>query len=318
MSATLVTFGETMLRLSTTPGERLETADELAVHAGGAESNVAVAAAALGHDATWLSRLPDSPLGRRVTRSLAAAGIGTEVAWADEGRVGTYYLEPGGAPRGTNVVYDRADSAVTTATPDELATDRVVAADAFYTSGITPALSATAAETTAELLSLAAGGDTHVAFDLNYRAKLWDPETARETLVPLFEHLDTLVVAERDAATVLDRTGDPADVAAALATAHDLETVVVTMGAEGALAHHDGCIVRGPVYEADTHDAVGTGDAFVGGFLARRLDGGDVETALAHGAATAALKRTLSGDLALVSPEEVDRVIEEEGGGISR
>jgi 2-dehydro-3-deoxygluconokinase len=314
----LVTFGETMLRLSTREGDRLELADDLSVRVGGAESNVAVAAGALGVDATWCSKLPDSPLGRRVTRALAAYGVDTDVVWSDDGRVGTYYLEPGGEPRGTNVVYDRADSAVTTTTAEELPTERIEAAEAFYTSGITPALSGTLAATTKSLLRTARGAGTETVFDLNYRGKLWSPGEARETLTPLLEPVDTLVVAQRDAETVLERTGSPADVAAVLAADHDVETVVLTLGERGALAYHDGTVHEGPVYEADTHDPVGTGDAFVGGFLARRLNGGTVPEALTDGAATAALKRTLDGDVAIVSPEEVERVVEDDGGGISR
>jgi 2-dehydro-3-deoxygluconokinase len=317
--ADLVTFGETMLRLSVPAGERLELTDDLSIHVGGAESNVAVAAHALGHDAVWTSKLPEGRLGRRVVRALAAYGIETDVAWAEEGRVGTYYYEPGGAPRGADVVYDRAGAAVRTATPAELPVARIEDADAFYVSGITPALSETLAETTASLLDRATESDTHTALDLNYRAKLWSPAEARETLEPLLDRLDTLVVAERDAATVLDRTGDPADVAGALAADHGLETVVVTLGDAGALAWHDGAVHRGPVFEAETVDPVGTGDAFVGGFLSRRLHGGDVPRALAEGAAAASLKRTLAGDVALLTAAEVDAVAEEGAdGGISR
>ena len=146
----LVTFGETMLRLSPPRGDRLETTRELAVQAGGAESNVAVGAARLGVDAAWLSKLPDSPLGRRVTSELRSHGVSPEIAWADpdESRVGTYYLEHGGAPRGTNVIYDRANAAITTVEPDELPAAPLDGAEWFHTTGITPALSPAAAETT--------------------------------------------------------------------------------------------------------------------------------------------------------------------------
>lgn len=314
---TLVTFGETMLRLGVSRGERLETTDEFAVHVGGAESNVACAAATLGREAVWCSRLPDGPLGRRITRALAAQGVETRVAWADDGRVGTYYYEPGGTPRGARVVYDRANAAVTRATPADVPTDELRAADEFYVSGITPALSDTLQETTRELVATAREADTRVAFDVNYREKLWSPETARETLDPYLDAVDTLVIAERDARRVFDATGDPREILRRFAD-RDAETIVLTRGADGALAHHDGTIHEGPVFEADTHDPVGTGDAFVGGFLTWRHDGASVEQALRAGAATAACKRTLVGDNVVVTRAEVERVMREGDDGISR
>ncbi len=316
--ADLVTFGETMLRYSSPPGERLELTDRLDVHVGGAESNVAVAASELGRQTVWLSKLPDTPVARRITRSLVLHGVEPDVAWTDEGRVGTYYLEPGGEPRGTNVVYDRAGAAVTTATTADLPLPRVRGAQAFYTSGITPALSETLVETTTDLLETAREAGTETVFDLNYRSKLWTHAEARRTIGKLLPLVDTFVVAERDAAEVLDREGEPETVAVAFAEEYDMGTVVVTLGERGALAWHDGEIHRQGTYDAETRDPVGTGDAFVGGYLASRLDGESVERALAYGSAAAALKRTLDGDAATVDPAEVERVMRESGGGISR
>lgn len=318
--ADVVTFGETMLRLSPPRGERLERARELDLRIGGAESNVAVAASCLGQDAVWLSKLPDSPLGRRVVRELRSHGVRTGVAWSDDDdlRMGTYYLEHGGAPRGTNVMYDRADSAVTTATPDELAVGAVRNADVFYTSGITPALSETLAETTASLLATAVEAGTTVAFDLNYRSKLWSPAEARERYTTLLPKVDVLVTPERDAIDVLGREGDAVQIAHGLATDYGVETVIVTRGESGSLCLHGGEMYEQGAYGADTFDAIGTGDAFVGGFLTHRLQGGGVEDALAYGSATAALKRTVDGDLAVVTPEEVEAVVVQEDAGISR
>ena len=314
----LVTFGETMLRLSTPDGERLETTDELQFRAAGAESNVAVAAQRLGADATWVSKLPDSPLGRKVTNSLSRHGIEIEVVWSDEGRQGVYFLEQAGAPRGTNVIYDRADAAVTTAETDELPVETIQEAEAFHTTGITPALSSTLQGTTADLLEIAQEAGTTTYFDVNYRSKLWEPPEARVVLEELFDDVDVLFVAERDARNVLAREGSAEEIARGLVADWEFETVIVTRGEEGALAVHGGETVEQPVFEADTLDPIGTGDAFVGAFLARRLGGGSVSEALAWGAATAALKRTIPGDEAIVTRAEVERVIEEEAGEISR
>ncbi|WP_433625942.1 bifunctional 2-dehydro-3-deoxygluconokinase/2-dehydro-3-deoxygalactonokinase [Halomicrococcus sp. NG-SE-24] len=316
--ADLVTFGETMLRLSPPDRERIETTSTLELRAAGAESNVAIAAQRIGADATWTSKLPDSPLGRRVAAELRSHGIDAAVAWSDDGRQGTYYLEHGSTPRGTNVIYDRSDAAVTTTRPDDLPLSTVRDADWFHTSGITPALSSTLESTVADVLSTARDAGTTTSFDVNYRSKLWSPEEARATLTELFPAVDVLTTAKRDAREVLGREGDAESIARGLADDHDFETVVVTRGEDGALAFHDGAVFEQPAVETETVDPIGTGDAFVGAFVARRLAGDDVQTALEYGAATAAMKRTIPGDVAVVTREEVEAVVDADRGAISR
>lgn len=318
MSHDLITMGETMLRLSPEPGTRLETATSLDFRTAGAESNVAITASRLGTDSAWISKLPDSPLGRRVTTDLQKHGVTPLVTWDTDGRQGTYYLEPGGEPRGTNVVYDRADASVTTATPDELPMEVVSNAETFYVSGITPALSTTLTDTTGQLLERATESGTTTVFDLNYRSKLWPPAEARDSCEQLFDAIDVLFVAERDARNVLDMDGTPVEIGQNLAAEFSFQTVVVTRGSEGATAIHDDAVYEQSTFETETLDPIGTGDAFVGAFLARRIDGASIEDALAYGAATAALKRTISGDIAIVTPEEVERVLADSGGSISR
>lgn len=312
----LVTFGETMLRLSPPRGDRLDRTRELDVQTGGAESNVAVGAARLGADAVWFSKLPDSPLGRRIVTELRSHGVRMGVSWADpaEHRLGTYYLEHAGEPRGTNVIYDRADSAVTTVTPEELPTDVLREAERFHTTGITPAISDRAARTTVELLRLAGEADVVRSFDLNYRSKLWEPAEAKAAYEDLFEHVDTLFVPRRDAREVLDRDGDAVTIANGLAAEFDIDCVVVTRGREGSIALRDGAVHEQGVFDADTFDAIGTGDAFVAGFLTKRLAGASVPTALEWGSAAAALKRTIDGDLAVITADEVDDVVDGAGG----
>jgi len=310
----VVTFGETMLRLSPPPGERIEAADSLECRTAGAESNVAVAAARLGADAAWLSKLPDSVLGRRVAADIRSHGVEARVVWSDEGRQGTYYIEQGGAPRGSNVIYDRADAAVTTATPDELDTEVVPEADIFFTTGITPALSETLFETTGTLLA----ESTTTGFDLNYRSKLWSPAEAREAYDALLPSVDLLFAPERDARRVLDISGEPGEKVERLQSRYGCETVVLTRGDEGAIAGSASGTVEQPAFEAETVDPIGTGDAFVGAYLSRYVEGASTGEALRWGAATAALKRTIAGDVALVSDEEVRAVLDADAGGIDR
>ncbi len=318
--SSLVAFGETMLRLSPDPGERIETATELDFRTAGAESNVAIAASNLGLEATWCSKLPDSPLGRRVTREVQSHGVTTNVTWANQGRQGTYYIEHGGEPRGTTVIYDRADAAIRTATPSDLIDGIDLATtDALYTSGITPALSDQLRETTATLLDRAQQVGVTTVFDLNYRSKLWSPEAARSTCDSLLESVDIAIIAARDARIVLGETGSDEAILRELAAAYEPEVAVLTQGSDGAIAiDEDSHVHHQPAFEAETEDPIGTGDAFVGGFLADYLEGGSVRSALEYGGATAALKRTISGDLAVVTPAAVDGVIDDTAAGIDR
>lgn len=319
-STELVTFGEAMLRLSPPGEERLESTDCLDLRTAGAESNVAVAAARLGTETSWLSSLPDSPLGRRVAGDIRRHGVDPVVAWDETGRQGVYYVEAGGAPRGTTVLYDRADSSVSAATPESLAVDgvavadRLAAADWFFTTGITPALSDTLEATTRELLAT----ETPTAFDLNYRRKLWSAAEARACYESLLTSVDLLFAPIRDLHHVLGLEGDAVDVARELRSTYDCETVVVTRGDAGAVAATADGIVEQPAFAAETADPIGTGDAFVGGYLSRIVRGDSVDTALEFGAATAALKRTVPGDLATVTEREVEQVLAGAGGDIDR
>ena len=309
--ADLVTFGETMLRLSPPDEERLETADQYDVDVAGAESNVAVAAQRLGVDSAWLSKLPDSPVGRKVASELRSHGVSVDVVWDDspERRQGTYYFERGSQPRGSDVVYDRAHASVATATADELPTAVIDGADCFHTTGITPALSETLATTTADLLQRAQAAGVLTSFDVNFRSNLWSPSAAEETLTDLFPAIDLLIVAERDARVVLGAEGDAESIARDLDEEYGFEVVLLTRGGDGALALTDGDVFTQPTYEAADAYPVGTGDSFVGGFLSQYLDGEPVAEALTWGAATAALKRSVPGDMATIAPEEVREVI---------
>jgi 2-dehydro-3-deoxygluconokinase len=314
----LVTFGEGVLRLSPGSNERLETARELNARSAGSAGATAVAAQRLGADATWMTKLPDSPLGHRVNDGLAGKGIETEVVWSDEGRQGTYFLEHGTTPRGTGVHYDLADTAFSRTTAGEFDLDVIRDARGFYVTGITPAISDTVRETTANLLGTARKSGTTIAFDVNYRSNLWRPERAHETLTQLFPAVDVLIVPARDARNVLGYQNDPPQIAHQIAADYDFTTVVVTRGERGALAWHDSVVHEHDGYDAETVEPVGAGDAFSGAFVARRLAGDDIREALDYATATAALKRTIPGDLPTITREEVQAVMREGMDGITR
>lgn len=309
----LVAFGEATARLAPRNHERLETAGELTVRTGGPAANAAVAAERLGTDAALITKLPDSPLGRRVAGDLRRHGLDVDVVWADaDARQGITFVEHGGRPRGSEVRYDLAGSAFRTVTPDELPRGRIGNAGTFFVTGVTPALSGEMAELTARLLAAASDAGVRTAFDVNYRSGLWDADTAEGTLEQLFPAVDVLFVALRDARNVLGLERNPRELANHLAAQWNFETVVVTRGETGSLALHESTIHEQGIFDADTVAPIAGGDAFAGAFLARRLAGDDVRTAQRYAAATAALKRTTPGDHATVTREEVERVIEEE------
>lgn len=306
----LATFGETMLRFSPPRGERLETAGTFDVVSGGAESNVAITASNLGAEAAWVSKLPRSPLGRRVERDLLANGVEAAVTWdADpSSRIGTYYFEPGGRPRDPRVIYDRRESAVTTTEPADLELEVIRNASYFCTSGITPALSETLFATTSELLELARSEGVRTVLDLNFRQQLWSVAEAREAFESLLPTVDLICAAERDARTVLGMSGDVETIAAEIRSSYDADLVVLTCGADGAVAVDDDRTYEQGAYPTETIDPVGSGDAFLGGFLAGRMEGKDVRESLDRAAAAAAICRTVVGDWSAVSMDEIDRI----------
>lgn len=310
----ITTFGETMLRLSPGDGERLETADSLQFRTAGAESNAAIAASRLGADTTWISSLPNSPLGRRVVNDVRQHGVTPEVSWSEDQRQGIYFIEKGSDPRGTQVIYDRKDAAITTSTPQDVPLETIQSSKVFFTTGITPALSETLYRTTSELLDI----DTTTAFDLNYRRKLWSKSTARSAYEKLLPKVDILFVPERDAQSILAVEGTAQSIADELRMRFDCETVVVTRGEDGAWASTANESIEQSAYDTETVDPIGTGDAFVGGFLSRYVRNEPVAHALEWAAATAALKRTIDGDLAIVTEDEVESIIAKEGMSIDR
>src|SRR5438105_2748951 len=173
----VITFGEAMVRLSPPNFRRLEQARNLEVFVGGAELNTAVGLARLGRSVAWVSRLTQNPLGRLISNHAREAGVATDpIVWTNEDRVGVYFLEFGAAPRASSVLYDRKDSAIANMRPGMVDWPALFAgARWFHVTGITPALSATAAQVTREALQAARAARVQTSIDLNYRAKLWPP-----------------------------------------------------------------------------------------------------------------------------------------------
>lgn len=323
--STIVTFGEAMIRLSPPGFRRLEQATSLDMTAGGAELNVAVALARLGHDAAWVSRLPDNPLGRLCRNRARELGVNTShVVWSPSDRMGVYFLEFGAAPRASSVLYDRAASAISRISVGEVDWPAVLeGARWFHTSGITPALSDSAATVTAEAVSAAAASGCTVSYDLNYRARLWTEQRAREVQVPLLEKVNVLFTTEEDTKRVLGITGDGyQQVAEKLVERFGFEAVIITLREDLsvwknrwlALLYTGGRHYAGPTYEVEIVDRVGAGDSCSAGYMHKVLSGAGPQESVDFGVAYSALKHTIPGDFNLATAEEAERLLS--GGGL--
>jgi 2-dehydro-3-deoxygluconokinase len=317
----VVTFGETMLRLSAPGFSRLEEADTLDVRIGGSESNTAVALARLGLRVAWWSKLPANPLGRRIENEIRRWGVTTsDVIWDDSpaARAGLYFLDFGLPPRGIDVFYDRAASSASKITAAEIDAERIASARLLHLTGITPALSPYCVKAVARAMAIAKESGTRVSFDTNYRSRLWSPETALREMEPLFANVDLLFCPHGDAATLFGLTGSGAETAAALRERYDVEAAVVTCGEEGAAAATaEGTVAVAACHAPHVVDRVGRGDAFNAGCLMGYLRG-DLTLGLRYGAAMAALKQTMPGDLLLSTLAEIEAALAQAPAGIRR
>ncbi len=336
----VITFGEVMLRLAAPDGMRLAGATVLDATFGGGEANVAASLAGFGVPARFVTRVPANDLGAGAIRFLRGLGVDTSGITAGAGRLGVYYLEPGAAQRASRVVYDRADSCMARAGAD--AYDWASLLDGarwFHTSGITPALSAAAAEATLAGVRAARAAGVTVSVDLNYRAKLWSwGAPAGEVMAGIVAEADVLVGNEEDAdkvfgirapgSSVLEGRVDPAgyaDVAAQLAARFPrLRTIAFTQRGSisasentwsGVLWTPDAFHVAKSYRIAPIVDRVGAGDAFAAGLIYALLDQRSLQGALEFAVAAACLKHSIRGDVNQVSIAEVDALAGGSGSG---
>lgn len=319
----VVTLGETMLRFTPPATQRLEQAQSFEVHVGGSESNLAVGLARLGLRVCWLSRLTDNPPGRMIANAIRAQGVDTsQVVWTDSDRVGLYFLEEGQLPRGSQVIYDRKNSAMSRIQPEHLPAHLFQAGNArlLHLTGITLALGSDAYATARRALELAKAAGWLVSFDVNYRGKLWSPDEARRGCKPFMEVADIIFLPHRDACMMCDL---PSFVPyeTALSELHALypqAIIVMTLGEQGAAAlAADGQTYWQPIFPAEAVCRLGRGDAFVAGFLypflENRPEDDRILSALRCGTAMAALKYSIEGDMPIVTRPEVEALVNSAG-----
>lgn len=327
----IVTLGEIMLRLSTPGHSRFVQSDAFDVVYGGGEANVAVSCANYGHDAYFVTKLPTHEIGQAAVNSLRRMGVHTDYITRGGDRVGIYYLESGSAMRPSKVIYDRAHSAIAEAMPDDFDFDAIMAgADWFHWSGITPALSDSAAELTRLACEAAKRHGVMVSVDLNFRKKLWTPEKAQSVMRPLMTYVDVCIGNEEDAERCLGFRPD-ADVEAgqtaaegykgifrSMAEAFGFKFVASTLRESYSASHNGwkGMIYDGREFYVSRHydiepivDRVGGGDSFSAGIIHGLLTKPSQAEALEFAVAASALKHTIPGDVNMVTAAEVEALV---------
>jgi 2-dehydro-3-deoxygluconokinase len=321
-----------MVRLTPPDFQRLEQARSLDVYVGGGELNVAVAAARLGVSARWVSLLPENALGRMIANRAREQNVDAHIDWITGDRAGLYFAELGAAPRASSVLYDRSASAMSKVQPGTIDWDAAFrGARWFHVSGITPALSESAARVTAESLIAAKKAGLTVSYDLNYRSKLWSPEAAGAVQEPLMQYVDVLMTTEEDTRVVFGIGADSkagesyehvdaesfAKVALMLAERFDLRAAAVTLrenprvllNSWSAIVAAEGKIHRAPRYEVEVIDRIGAGDAFSAGLIVSRLENRGWDDAVRFATAASALKHSIPGDFCLVNRVEVEHLL---------
>jgi len=310
----IVSFGDTALRFSTREGERLETARELELHVDGLSSNAAAVASRLGADVCWASKIADTALGRRAVAELHEHGLETEVVWADPGglRQGLKFHEGGVPPRESRLLQDRTGTAMATVSASDLPMGRIQNADAVLTTGSMAALSDQAADTAGALLRSTPGLR---ALDLDFHPGLWSAEAAHDTLADLFDPVELLFANEDQVTAVFDRTGSPRELVHTIASEYDFSHVILTRSEHGVVGYHDGVLHEQDAFETVGTDSAGQHAALVGAVLQQLTDGAATDTALAHGAAAAALARTMSGPLPPLEADDVASLVDSAASG---
>ena len=312
----VVTLGEAMLRLSQPGTARLEQCTQLDVVVGGSEQSVAVGLARLGREAGFVTRLPRNPLGRLIYNRTREQGVDVRhVVWGHE-RAGLYFYEQGLAPRPSQVIYDRAASAMGAMRTAEVDWAAALAGcRVFHTSGITAALSPSCLATVEQVLIQTRTLGIATSFDLNYRSRLWSEETAASVYRRLLPHCTVLFASAPALATFFGLTGTPLEAARACRQEFGCAIVVLTdrtedggsRGRMRALAIGEQA-VESPTLSFEIVDRLGAGDAFAAGFLDGFL-AGDLQQAVNQGVAMAALKHTIPGEFCLIDRAELDEFL---------
>lgn len=326
MTKRTVFFGELLIRLAAPAKEILMQSPRLDLNVGGAEANVAVGLACLGHETAMISAVPDNALGLGAISAIRAHGVDCgAVQLSGRGRMGLYFLTPGAGLRAPEIIYDRAGSSFAQSKTSAYDWNALLAnAGRLHLSGITPALGPASAEAAIDAAKAARRLGVAISFDGNYRAKLWESwnSNPKVTLSELIGYADILFGNHQDISLVLGKqfSGDGADrrreaAEAAFASFPNLKLIASTSRhIIDADCHHISARVDTPTEQAQTEDVVvsgivdriGAGDAFAAGVLHAKTKGADIMTMARTGLALTCLKHSLPGDASLFRQADIE------------
>lgn len=334
-----ITFGEIMLRLKPPQFERFLQSPLLEATFGGGEANVAVGLARFGLDTIYVSVIPDNPIGEACIRELKKQGIDTSLIARKGERLGIYFLEAGANQRPSVVVYDRSHSAIAEARVGDIDWDRIFQdARWFHISGITPAISSSAADLSLESVKKAREKNVTVSCDLNFRKNLWKyGKSAPEIMGEIIKYVDIAIGNEEDCQKSLDikididvESGElPAEqykkmTRKVLSIYPNIKKIAITLR-ESYSADHNGWsavldngkeFFVSKKYEIrDIVDRVGGGDAFAAGLIYGLNHLSSDREALEFAVAASCLKHSIPGDLPLLTAEEVTKLVAGLGSG---
>jgi 2-dehydro-3-deoxygluconokinase len=292
--ASVVTFGETMAMMSSATAGPLQHTRTMNLGIGGSESNLAIALKRLGTDVTWIGRVGADSLGDLVLREIGAEGVRVVGIRDPDGPTGLMIKEHR-TSSDTRVWYYRRGSAGSRLRPEDIDPALIRSASLLHVTGITPALSASAAEATFAAIAVARDAGVPVSFDLNFRGKLWTAEQASVVYRRIIADADLVFAGDDEAAIAIGPAAPPMELAHRLVDA-GAGQAIVKLGARGAVAVVDGQEYSRDAVRIQPVDTVGAGDGFVAGYLAEYLRDEDVATRLTTAVTVGAYVCLSSGD----------------------
>ena len=324
----IITFGEIMMRLNPQGYQRLVQAECFEASYAGGEANVAVSLANFGMDAAFVSKVPEHAVGQCAVNALRAFGVDTKYMYRGGKRLGIYFVEKGASQRASTVIYDRADSAIAQAQPEDFDWDAIFeGADWFHWTGITPALGGKLPEICLEACKAAKAKGVKISCDLNFRKKLWTSAQANEVMSKLMPYVDVCIANEEDAKDVFGIEAEVTDITAGklnhqgyVSVAQQLqerfgfEAVAITLRSSISAFDNDwaGMLYVGgqayfsPTYHIHIVDRVGGGDSFGGGLIYSLLSGKEPQDAINYAVAASCLKHSIQHDFNHVTVKEVE------------
>lgn len=327
----VVCFGEIMLRLNPPGYLRIIQSDCFMASYAGAEANVAVSLSNFGIDTTYVTKIPNNELGQSAINSLRRFGVGTRFIIRGGSRLAVYFIEKGASQRPSKVIYDRKNSSIAEACPDEFDW-KTYFKDAtwFHFSGITPALSDSLAESCRNASKIAKEMGLKISCDINYRKNLWSKEKANDVMSQLMQYVDLCIINEEDAFDVFGISAENTDVASgklsnenyekvarSLVDRFNFKAVAITLRTSisandnnwaGLYLTEDQCF-NSNSYPIHIVDRVGGGDSFAGGLIYSLIEGKDPRSALEFAVAASCLKHSIEYDFNQVSIEEVEALV---------